>query len=99
LRATVVGAAKRIAEIDVRFKSGDSALELIRQLETDIATVFRLTSGKVDDLPDDLRNEIANLLALVQATIAVGDDWLARTGPELATQHVRLRLRRAYGIR
>ncbi len=99
MRATVAGAAKLIAEIGVRFKSGDSAPELIRRLETEIVNLFRLTSGKVDDLPDDLRNEIAKLLALVQTTVAVGDDWLARTGPELASQHVRQRLRRTYGIR
>ncbi|QJW94377.1 hypothetical protein FTUN_1897 [Frigoriglobus tundricola] len=99
MRATVAGAAKLIAEIGVRFKSGDSALELIRRLETELATLFRLSAGKVHDLPDDLRTEIAQLLARVQATVAIGDDWLARTGPELATQHVRLRLKRAYGVR
>jgi hypothetical protein len=99
MRVTVAGAAKLVAEIGVRFKAGDPADELMRRLEADLATLSRLTSGKVDGLPDDLRNEIAGLLALVQATVAVGDEWLARTGPELASQSTRLRLKRAYGVR
>jgi len=99
MRVTVAGAAKLIAEIGVRFKAGDPAEELVRRLESDLATLSRLTAGKIDDLPDDLRTEMAKLLTLVQETVATGDEWLAKTGPELAAQNTRLRLNRAYGVR
>ena len=99
IRETVAAAAKLVAEIGVRFRAGDPANELVGRLETALATLTRLTSGTADDLPDDLREAMARLYSLVQATVAIGDEWLARTGPELAAQNARLRLKRAYGVR
>jgi hypothetical protein len=98
MRETVAGAASLVAEIGLRFKAGDPADDLVRRLETELATLAQLTSGKAGALPDDLRTEIARLFSLVQETVATGDEWLARIGPELAAQHVRHRLKRAYGV-
>ena len=76
---------------------GDPAEEQVAQLESRLAAMAQQVSGVVD-VPPDVREQIAELLSRVQETVATGDEWLARTGPELATQHVRQRLRRAYGV-
>lgn len=96
LRELVAAATELVAEIGLRFKQGDSADEHVVQLESQLATLVQQASGV--ELPPDLRTEIAALLSRVQETVATGDEWLARTGPELASQHARQRLRRAYGV-
>jgi phage shock protein A len=93
----VASATELVAEIGLRFKQGDSAAEQVAQLESRLAAISQRASGAVE-LPPDLRDRIAALLSRVQETVAAGDEWLARTGPELATQHARQRLRRAYGV-
>jgi hypothetical protein len=50
------------------------------------------------EVPSDLQSEIVALLSRLGETVGIGDEWLARTGPELATQYARERLRRAYGV-
>jgi hypothetical protein len=97
LREQLAAATELVAEIGLRFKQGDAAEEQVALLESRLATLVPLASGTVE-LPPDLRAEITELLSRVQETVATGDDWLARTGPELATQHARQRLRRAYGV-
>ena len=96
LRELVAVATKLIAEIDLRFKAGDPASELIRRLESTLAVLAQRTSG-VTELPDDLRTEIAHLLSRVQDAVTTGDAWLDQTGPELAAQQLRQRLQRTYG--
>ena len=95
---TVAAATGLVAEIGLRFKAGDAADDLLAQLDADLAALTRPVPGTAEDLPEDLRTEIARLLSLVQTVVATGDEWLARTGPELASQHVRQRLQRAYGV-
>ncbi len=90
-------ATRLVAEIGLRFKTGEPADELLGHLEATIATLAQQATG-VANLPDDLQNEITQLLALVQEAVTTGDEWLAQTGPELASQHVRQRLQRAYGV-
>ena len=98
MRDTVTAATGLVAEIGIRFTAGDAADDLFARLEAALATLTRQAPGTAEGLPDDLRAEIARLLSLVQTAVATGDDWLARTGPELASQHVRQRLQRAYGV-
>ena len=95
---TVAAATELVAEIGLRFKAGDAADDLLAQLDADLAALTRQAPGTAEELPEDLRTEIARLLSLVQTVVATGDEWLARTGPELASQHVRQRLQRAYGV-
>lgn len=97
LRNTVAAATQLVAEIGLRFKTGEAADELLARLDATIATLAQQAAG-VENLPDDLRDEITQLLALVQEAVTTGDDWLARTGPEVASQYVRQRLNRAYGV-
>jgi hypothetical protein len=97
LRETVAAAIKLVAEIDLRFKSGVPADELLGRLDAAIATLTQQATG-VADLPEDLRNEITQLFSLIQTAVTTGNEWLARTGPELASQHLRQRLHRAYGV-
>ncbi len=94
LRETVAAATELVAEIGLRFERGDPADELVARLESRLAGLTR----PAVEVPDELRAEIADLLVRVRETVATGDGWLARTGPELATQHARERLRRAYGV-
>jgi hypothetical protein len=96
LRELVAATTELIAEINLRFKAGDPASELIRRLESSLAVLAQRTSG-VTELPDDLRTEIARLLSRVQDAVTTGDAWLDQTGPELAAQQLRQRLRRTYG--
>lgn len=95
---TVAAATGLVAEIGLRFKAGDAADDLFARLDAVLAALARPVPGTAEDLPEDLRTEIARLLSLVQTVVATGDEWLARTGPELASQHVRQRLQRAYGV-
>jgi hypothetical protein len=97
LRETVTAANQLVAEIDFRFKTGAPAGELLARLDTVIATLAQQATG-VAELPDDLKNEITRLFSLVQTAIATGNEWLALTGPELASQHLRHRLHRVYGV-
>jgi hypothetical protein len=97
LRETVAAATELVAEIGLRFKQGDPAEEQVARLESQLATLAEQASGAAE-LPPGLQAEIAALLSRVGETVATGDEWLARTGPELATQHARQRLRRAYGV-
>lgn len=82
-----------IAEIGVRFEAGDPAPELVDQLESRLAVL-----APPAELPDELRADIAALLARVEATVSAGAEWLAQAGPELASKHTQQRLRRAYGV-
>ena len=97
LRETVTAATELVAEIALRFKQGDPAQEQVAQLESRLATVAQQVSGAVE-VPPDLRDAIAALLSRVQDTVTAGTEWLAQTGPELAAQSARERLRRVYGV-
>ena len=94
LREMVAAATELVAEIGLRFERGDPADELVTRLESRLAV---LTRPGVE-VPDELRAAIAVLLVRVRETVAAGDEWLVRTGPELATQYARERLRRADGV-
>jgi hypothetical protein len=96
LRELVTDATKLVTEIELRFKAGDPASELVRRLESTLAVLVQRASGATE-LPDDLRTEIAHLLSRVQEAVTTGGAWLDQTGPELAAQQLRQRLRRTYG--
>ena len=98
MREAVAAATELVAEIGLRFKAGDAADDLLARLESILANLTRQATGPAQQLPDDLRAEIARLLSLVQTGVATGAEWLAQTGPELASLRVRQRLQRAYGI-
>ena len=93
LRETLAEAAALVADLGVRFKSGDAAGESITRLQALVAT---LTAAP--DLPDDLRPQLDQLLDAVRQTLAAGDEWLARAGPELETQQLRRRVQKTYGV-
>lgn len=97
MRETVATATQLVAEIDLQLKTGAPADELLTRLDATLATLTQQATGAASS-PDDLRNEITQLFALVQTAITTGNEWLARTGPELASQHLRQRLHRAYGV-
>jgi hypothetical protein len=94
MRDAVTDASTLAAALGERFERGDAAPELVAQLGSRVAA---LAAGP-DELPDELRTELAALLSRVETAVTAGDGWLTRTGPELATEHARLRLRRAYGV-
>lgn len=94
MREAVVDASTLAAALGERFERGDAAPELVAQLGSRVAD---LTAGAAE-MPDDLRTQLAVLLARVEAALVAGEGWLGRTGPELATEHARQRLRRAYGV-
>jgi hypothetical protein len=94
LRETLTAATNLVAAIGIRFKAGDSADELIAQLTTLLTTLAEHAA----DLTPDLRTELTQLLARVEETVALGDNWLRQAGPELASQQTRERLRRTYGV-
>ena len=96
LRQAVATATELVTEIGLRFKMGDPATGLLKRLESTLAILGRQSTAAVD-LPDDLRAEITRLLSRVQDAVTAGDDWLDQTGPELASQLIQQRLRRAYG--
>lgn len=87
-----------VADIGRRFESGNTADEQTERL-AELVVGLRELAARVGALPDDLRIEIAGLLARVQATTMAGDRWLEATaGPELATLHMRARVQKVYGL-
>lgn len=96
LRDAVADASALVAEIGIRFESGDPVPDLVARLESRLSVVAQLYTGA--ELPVELRDEIAELLTRVGETVTAGDEWLAQAGPELASEHTRQRLRRTYGV-
>lgn len=92
-------ATELTAEIGNRFKVGDAAPELIARLVSLVTTLER-DLARADDVSEDLRAAIAELLILVQETTAVGGRWLEATadGPELANYRMRARVQKVYGL-
>ncbi len=92
-------ASELVAEIGDRFKAGDAAPERIASLTALIATL-ELQLARFGTVPDDLKADIASLLALVQATTTAGGLWLAAVvdGPELANYHMRARVQKVYSV-
>jgi hypothetical protein len=96
LREIVRSAAELTARIGDRFRGGDAAEELLGLLAARVAEIRRLAAGA--GLPEECRAEITGLFGRLQVTINEGDGWLAQAGPELASQTLRQRVRRAYGL-
>lgn len=96
LRDAVTDATALVAEIGARFASGDPVPELVAQLESRLSVLAQVAAEA--ELPADLQDAIATLQARVDETVTAGDEWLAQAGPELASEHTRQRLRRAYGV-
>jgi hypothetical protein len=94
LRETICTAKALVAEIGIRFKSGSPADELIAQLGALLATLPQHSN----EIPNDLQAELTELLSRVEESVLIGDNWLQQTGPELASQQLRQRLRRTYGV-
>lgn len=94
LRETLTAATSLVAEIGIRFKSGNPADELIAQLGSLLADL----APRAPELPPDLQAELTQLLTRVEETVFIGEDWLEWAGPEIASLQARERLRRKYGI-
>ena len=87
-----------VAEIGARFEHGDSADPQTERLASLIASIGQ-SVATVGELPDDLKVEIAGLLARIEAATMTGDRWLEATaGPELATLHMRARVQKVYHL-
>lgn len=98
LRESVQSATELIAQIGARFQCGDPAEELRLLLTDRVSEIERLAAQAGRDLPQDCRDQIAQLFGRFQVTITEGDGWLEQTGPELASDNLRQRVRRAYGL-
>lgn len=94
VRDTVAAATALAAEIGLRFKSGDPADDALARL-SELLTRVAAHTGPV---PDDLRTALAELSAHMTAALSVGGEWLSGTGTAIATERVRDRLNRAYGV-
>lgn len=99
LRVTVRDATELVAELGERFKVGDAAPELVARLTASIATI-ELELARAGAVPDDLRTDLAALLARVQSCTATGGRWLEAVadGPELANYFMRARVQKLYGL-
>jgi hypothetical protein len=97
-RASVRAAADLAVEVGRRFELGDPADDLLPALAAKLAEVEARAAG-AGDLPPDARADLDRLLALIRVAVGGGEDWLRRPfGLELASQHLRARVRRAYGL-
>ena len=92
-------ATELTVEIGTRFKVGDAAPELIARLVSLVTTLER-DLALTDNVSDDLRAAIAELLVLVQETAETGGHWLEAVadGPELANYRMRARVQKVYGL-
>lgn len=98
LRETLTVANTLIAAIGIRFKSGEPAEDLIAQLSALLAILSQQTKDLPKDIPSDLQAELTQLFSCVDESVSIGENWLRETGPELASQQLRQRLRRTYGV-
>lgn len=97
LRATVKAAADDAAAIGDRFRAGDAAPELVARLAAAVAAIEH-ELARAAAVPDDVRADLAALLALVHATTAAGGRWMDdAAGPELANLHMKARVQKVYG--
>ncbi|MBA4065288.1 MAG: hypothetical protein C0501_16575 [Isosphaera sp.] len=95
-RVAVRAAADLAAEVGLRFELGDPADDLLPALSARLAEVEGLAGT---DPPPEARAELDRLLGLIRVAVGGGEDWLRRPfGLELASQHLRARVRRAYGL-
>lgn len=99
LRDSLTAATRLVAEIGSRFRRGDSADELLATLAARIADIECFVAPLGPPLPDEVRDECARLLALIETATREGDGWLAGAiGPGLAAQDQTWRVRQAYGL-
>jgi hypothetical protein len=87
-------ATELVAEIARRFQSGDPAEKELAELAACVAGV---AAHDPTTLPEEVRAAVERLLRSVDEALTAGGQWLEKAGPELASQQVRQRLRRAYG--
>lgn len=101
LRESVKAASDLVTEVEARFRSGDPAEGLLQALAGCVSDIERRLAGAGQTVPDELRAGLAQLLSRFQTAVTTGGSWLARSeadGLELASQHLQLRVRRAYGV-
>jgi hypothetical protein len=94
-RETFAEATALVAEIELRFKSGDPAADQMARLGTLLATLGHFAEGNASG---ELRAEVAQLQARLEQAITAGGEWLGQAGTALASQQVREKLQRAYGV-
>lgn len=88
-----------VDEIEARFQRGDAASTLVARAVAQTRMIGRYVARIGNDLPDECRIEIAQLLETVDRAVKTGDGWLSEaTGPALAAQVLRQRISRAYGV-
>jgi hypothetical protein len=98
MRATIAAVTTVVAEITVRFRNGDPAKDALQRLQALVPSLVNRARA-AGELPEEVRSELAALFDRVRAAVAIGDEWLARTEPELIALQVQKRLRTAYRVR
>lgn len=95
----LVGAADAVlAEVVDGFSRGDAPTEGIDRLAALLAGFERaIQSGRLP--AERVQITASRLLARMAEATAVGSEWLDRARPELATQHQRERVHKAYAPR
>lgn len=88
-----------VFEIGRLFEHGDAAGEAVNRLVAQTTLIQRYVARLGDGLPGDCRDQIARLSRSVQDVVRRGETWLSTAdGPELATQVLRNRICRTYGM-
>lgn len=98
LQEAIKLAVQLLARIEARFQVGDSASDLLEQLTRQVTTLENLLKQHGSQLPNGLHYQITQLFSNLQVTISSGDHWLAQFAPTIATNQLRQKVRKAYGL-
>lgn len=98
LQEAIKLAVELLARIEARFQVGDSASDLLEQLTRQFTTLENLLKQHGSQLPYGLEYQITQLFSNLQVTISCGDHWLAQLAPTIATNQLRQKVRKAYGL-
>jgi hypothetical protein len=92
-------ATELVEEIQVRFDRGDAAADLVASLVTQTTLIQRYIARLGAELPNECSLQFAKLIEGVQSAVGGGNTWLSRAaGPELATEVLRQRICKTYGL-
>jgi hypothetical protein len=93
-------ATELVEEIHVRFDRGDAANDLVARLVAQTTLIQRYMARLQGELPTECRMQLAKLMKGVESAVNDGDAWLSgAAGPELASEVLRQRICRTYGVR
>lgn len=98
-REAVKAAADLLDEVGARFRLGDPAENLLPALAARMADIELRASLVGPELPLEFRTEIEGLLARLRDVVSSGEGWLTGAGGiELASHHLRQRVRKVYRL-